>query len=159
MRIAFAIEMLIPEDAGLVSQMIKRIFEDYISPGFSPQGQTEFLSYITPEAIRARTEVEYYGMLVARCTLTGMIIGYLELREDDHISLLFVDPVFHRQGIASHLLQYALKRLSAANCLPDRITVHASVYAVPAYQGMGFRAVGPEQEMNGIVFVPMLKYL
>lgn len=159
MHISFAIETLIPEDSVLVSQMIKRIFEDYISPGFSPQGQTEFLSYITPEAIRARTEVEYYSMLVARCTQTEVIVGYLELREDDHISLLFVDPVFHRQGIASNLLDYALKQLSAANCLPERITVHASVYAVPAYQGMGFRTVGPEQEINGIVFVPMLKHL
>jgi len=35
------------------------------------------------------------------------------------------------------------------------ITVHAAPSAVRMYDRLGFRALGPEREQNGIRFVPM----
>ena len=75
------------------------------------------------------------------------------MQENSHISLLFVDWQYHRRGIARQLFAYIRNRALNAGC--TEITVHSSPYAVPVYQKFGFIKTGPEQELNGIRYIPM----
>ena len=40
-----------------------------------------------------------------------------------------------------------------------KIDVNSSLWAVPAYEKLGFKQMGPQQELKGIHFVPMVKEL
>lgn len=87
---------------------------------------------------------------------TGLV-GMIELRRPDHIAMLFVDGRFQRRGIARALVEAALDRLRAERPGLDRLTVHASPNAVPAYRRLGFRPTAGEQSTRGIRFIPMAR--
>ncbi|MDP6582666.1 MAG: GNAT family N-acetyltransferase, partial [Vicinamibacterales bacterium] len=85
--------------------------------------------------------------------------GVIELRDNDHVSLLFVDGRFQRHGIARELLTRALSVARPAKPGLDRVTVNSSRFGVPIYERLGFRQTGPERSVNGIVFIPMAHQL
>jgi hypothetical protein len=85
----------------------------------------------------------------------GCILGAIEVRNFDHVSLFFINGHSQRKGIGRRLWRRALDACLAG--LPDlaRVTVHSSPNAVEAYKTRGLQAEGPEQTVNGIRFVPM----
>lgn len=85
------------------------------------------------------------------------ILGLISLREVNHISLLFVDEKYHKQGIGRALLNYAATYLYEEQ---GKIfcTVNAAPYAVEFYKKIGFHAVKPEESRDGIRFTPMIWY-
>ncbi len=93
-------------------------------------------------------------MLVA--TLKDRIAGVIEIRQHDHISLLFVNKRLQRKGIAKDLLQKALEVMRTAKPDLERVTVNSSRYGVPVYEKLGFHRTGPERTVNGIAFIPMV---
>ncbi len=72
----------------------------------------------------------------------------LHVRDGEHISLLFVRPDRHGQGIGHALIERADRTTRLAS-------VNSSTNAVRAYERYGFKASGPEQVSDGIRFVPM----
>jgi GNAT superfamily N-acetyltransferase len=91
--------------------------------------------------------------LVALCN--DELVGMIELRGTDHLSMLFVDDRFHRRGIARALLEGAIQRLAGPGAELSNIEVNSSRYAIPIYRRLGFEISGPEQTVNGITFTPM----
>jgi len=85
----------------------------------------------------------------------GELIGVIEMKDFNHISLLFVEGERQRQGIGRQLLQEILE--IARRYKPDlsEVDVHSSPNAVDAYERLGFQAIGPEKLENGIRFIPM----
>jgi predicted GNAT family N-acyltransferase len=77
----------------------------------------------------------------------------IEIVRGDHISLLFVDR--RCEGIGKTLVAMAVDECLRIKPELKSITVNSSPFAVPAYEKMGFRAVGPFREVNGIIFIPM----
>ena len=136
-----------------VCRLVARVFADFVAVLYSPQGVREFLAYAADfDQLRQRLQANYF-VLVAETQ--GQIVGAIEVRNCDHISLFFVEGELQRKGIGNGLWRRAL-----VNCLansPDvaKITVHSSPNAVETYQKLGFQAEGPEQTENGICFVPM----
>jgi len=136
-----------------VCRLVARVFADFVAVLYSPQGVREFLAYAADfDQLRERLQANHF-VLVAETQ--GRIVGAIEVRNCDHISLFFVDGELQRKGIGNGLWRRAL-----VNCLANRsdvvkITVHSSPNAVEAYQGLGFQAEGPEQTENGICFIPM----
>jgi predicted GNAT family N-acyltransferase len=78
----------------------------------------------------------------------------LELRGSDHIAMLFVDD--RGRGVGKALVERALQMCKEETEGLEEVKVHASLYAVPIYSKLGFKAEGPEQTENGITFVPMV---
>jgi ribosomal protein S18 acetylase RimI-like enzyme len=136
-----------------VCDLVVRVFHDFVAPLYSPEGVHEFLTYAAdPGQLHERLQSNRF-VLVAESQ--DQIVGAIEVRNHDHISLFFVDGQSQRKGIGWELWRRAL-----GSCLvnrPDltRITVHSSPNAVEAYQKLGFQPEGPEQTVNGIRFVPM----
>jgi predicted GNAT family N-acyltransferase len=83
-------------------------------------------------------------------------VGAIEVRDYNHISLLFVHMAHQRQGIARELLRRALAICCRYRPSLRQVDVNSSPNAVVAYARLGFRQRGPEQIKNGIRFVPMV---
>jgi ribosomal protein S18 acetylase RimI-like enzyme len=93
-------------------------------------------------------------MMLWGCFHNDKIIGVIAAKPPSHISLLFVDKQYHRQGIARTLYQKLIEHYSKdESCL--EISVHSSLYAVDVYKKLGFTATDTEQQKNGLRFVPM----
>jgi predicted GNAT family N-acyltransferase len=142
-----------PGEESAVCDLIARVFEEFVEPGFSPEGVLEFLGYTKTEALARRAHDNHFVLVAAA---EDEIVGMIEVRNHDHVSLFFVDARVHRRGIGRELLQQALD--ICRHHRPDlrQVDVNSSLYAVPVYERLGFRPAGPEQVKNGIRFVPMV---
>jgi predicted GNAT family N-acyltransferase len=79
----------------------------------------------------------------------------IDIRQQQHISLFFVDAEFQNQGIGKVLFQKAIALCKKKVPELNRISVNASPYAVPIYRRLGFRETDAEQLKNGMRFQPM----
>jgi predicted GNAT family N-acyltransferase len=135
-----------------VCHLVASVFMEHIAPLYEPEGITEFLQYASVHETTRRLHHDHVMLLAEH---HDRIVGVIELRDYNHISLLFVDTAYQRQGIAHELVKQGL-----ALCLQQRpdlnaLTVSASPNAAPAYERFGFRVTQPEQTRNGIRYVPM----
>ena len=136
--------------------LVWRVFLAFEAPGYCEAGVEEFRRYIAPEDMRRRLAEGSLRMWV--CRDGDAVAGVLAARPGSpvHISLLFVDGQYHRQGIARALLE-RMAAIYRARGERGEITVNSSPYAVEAYRRLGFADTGPERTVNGIRFVPMKK--
>jgi predicted GNAT family N-acyltransferase len=81
------------------------------------------------------------------------MLGMLELKAPDHIAMLFVDD--RGRGLGRALVERALQLCREQVEDRGKVSVHASLYAVPIYRKLGFEAEGPQRTENGITYVPM----
>jgi GNAT superfamily N-acetyltransferase len=82
------------------------------------------------------------------------LLGFIAVREHQHLFHMFVDKRYHRQGNARALWTVArLAALEAGN--PGVFTVNASNHALPVYLAMGFVQTQATQLVNGLYFNPM----
>lgn len=72
-------------------------------------------------------------------------MGVIAVRQFNHISLMFVDKEFHREGITRSLFEL-IKDNVKNNCKGEKnITVNSSAYAVKIYECLGFKATDKEK--------------
>lgn len=136
-----------------VCNLVARSFNEFIAPDFPEQGVEEFFLYSNPLSLKRRLEKNYFSM-VAECE--GRILGMIEIKGENHISMLYVDKDFHHNGIASNLVKKALEEISENNRNPNDITVNSSRYAVPFYESLGFIQYEDEKSVYGVIHTPML---
>ena len=82
------------------------------------------------------------------------LIGLITIRNESHVSLLFVDEIYQKKGVGRALMKYLCNYLLSEAGI-NRITVNSSPYGVGFYHRMGFRDLGPEAENDGIRYTPM----
>ena len=119
---------------------------------YAPEGVKNFRNFITDSTLHRMFLRGAYQLFVAVDRNT--IIGMITLRDSTHISLLFVDEVYHRRGIGRALIKYSTDYL-LTEIGADRVTVNASPYGVAFYHKMGFRDLRPEEVRDGIIYTPM----
>lgn len=141
-----------PEEIQAITDLVLEVFDKYVGPGFSPEGQSVFRMYCQPNAMSTRLMEGTSFCLVA--TIEEKIVGIIEIRNGNHIALLFVDDHYHKNGIAKNLVALAIEKANVTE-----IDVHASQYAVNIYASMGFQPLDKEQERDGIRFTPMKKQI
>jgi GNAT superfamily N-acetyltransferase len=107
---------------------------------------------VTPEELWKRLHHDHFLLVAAD---HGKLVGVIEVYDNNHISLLFVDKAYQRQGIARTLVDLALDECRRHNPALDEVSVHATPNAVVVYAHLGFRAIAPEQWKKGMCFVPM----
>lgn len=129
-----------------------RTFLQFEAQDYSPEGVQNFERFVTDSTIYRMFIIGSYHLFVAYADET--LVGMITLREVSHISLLFVDEKYHRQGIGRALVQY-VKSYLAAEGRACRLTVNASPYGVEFYHKLGFRDVRPQEQKDGIIYTPM----
>lgn len=132
--------------------MVKRVFDQFQAPSLTSEGVTEFYCYITLSKAIERLNSDHFGLLA---TKNNIIVGMIEIRNFKHISLLFVDSKYHKQGIARLLWTESLKICKSVNPNITDFSVYASPYALAVYEKFGFKKTSSEQIKNGIIFFPM----
>jgi GNAT superfamily N-acetyltransferase len=134
-----------------VIRLVRDTFDRQVAPGYTAEGRENFYRYADVTALLAREST--HTILVEKGN--GEMIGILEMRGNDHVSLLFVNPAWQHQGVATALFEEAMKISLAHNPDLETISVHSTPNAVPFYQSLGFETVKPEQEKDGIRFTTM----
>ena len=139
------IRMLESRERPAALELAWKVFEEYESPDYSPEGTEEFRKCLKDESYRAG--MVYYGAFDG-----DRLAGLLGIRaEKRHICFFFVDGVYHRRGIGTRLFRRMLEDHPG-----EDITLNSSPYGLPFYKKLGLTATDAEQTVNGIRFTPMI---
>lgn len=142
-----------PGEETAVCDLIASVFNAYVAPDYEEKGNQEFFKYANPEAMSERVKNNHFVLVAA---VGDRIVGMIEMRDFDHLSLLFVDSDFHRRGISRELLRQAVDICRENRPDMAEVLVNSSPFAIPVYEKLGFRITGPEQTVNGIRFQSMV---
>lgn len=127
-------------------------FVKFDAPDYCEEGIRNFHKFVNDDMLRNMFLAGHYQLFVA--VEGSKIVGMLSIRDKKHISLLFVDSNYHRNGIATALIRYASK-YAVEEVGVDSFTVNSSPYACNFYHRLGFKDSAPETTADGIRFTPM----
>lgn len=154
-KVPYEIRWARPEDWQETMEMIWKTFMRFEACDYTEEGISNFRDFITDGKIYKMFLEGAYKMLIV---LDGeKIIGQISVRCRNHISLLFVDEAYHRQGVGRALIQEMAKHLKENREL--FMSVKAAPYAVGFYRKTGFHICSPEEEFSGIRVTSMEKFL
>ncbi len=136
----------------MAMQLAWDTFLVYEAPEYAPEGVKQFHEFVKSDELRnmfVLGEYRAWGAFDKDDVMTGI----LGVRKHWHISLLFVEPRLHHQGIASDLLKTAFAEAAAEGV--GTLTVNSSPYAVGFYHKLGFEDMDKEKVTDGIRYTPM----
>lgn len=128
-----------------------KTFLKFEAPVYDKEGVDNFLSFISEERLYKMFLAGEYPLYVA--VRDGKTVGMLGVRSGNHISLLFVDEKYHRQGIGKKLVLVAAEDIKRRG--KDIITVNSSPYGLPFYKKLGFTETDGKKHDDGITYYPM----
>ena len=139
------------------TELAFRVFLKYEAKEYGEKGTDSFARFLSSTTLEKLFRTGRY--IVYTAMKGNDIIGLASLRSGNHLSLLFVDEAYHRQGIASELIKtiqdYLLKETQY-----QTLTVHSSPYGIPFYERMGFKATDEQiTAEDGIIYTPMQMYI
>jgi len=121
-----------------------RVFMAFEAPDYNTEGIANFNEFV---ANKEKTD----ALVMYGAYQDDQLVGMGATRNGGrHISLLFVDPNHHGQGIGRSLVETIRRK-----CPEPFITVNSSPYAVEIYKKIGFVATGNELINDGIRYTPM----
>ena len=142
------VEELQSKDVLEASQLIDNSFSDSVAPTLTDEGITTFRSGLTQESMKQRLAS---GNIFIVCKDGASIVGVAEIRNKNHLNLLFVETSLQRKGIGRKLLNCLLNHIH-----DSEITVNSSLNSIAAYTKYGFQDAGPRNEVRGISYLPMV---
>ena len=147
----FKIERANINDIEEISDLVKRIYLKYNSKIDTEEGIKNILIFISAENMRLRFFIEGALMLAARDE-NKKIIGVIELRNFEHISLFFVDDKYFKLGIGKKLFEEAKNIFGG-----EKYSVNASDYGLEFYKKLGFIQITDSIKIEkGVHFYPMI---
>jgi GNAT superfamily N-acetyltransferase len=142
-----------PDEIQTVSELVFRSFRNNVAAYYSEEGAETFFNYTNPKELAERRQKDHFFLVAVR---DRQIIGMIEIRNNNHISLLFVEPLRQYQGVGKKLLEKAVAIIRQADPQALSLTVNSSPNSVEAYKRFGFAPTDSFQEKNGIQFLPMM---
>lgn len=145
-----------------------KTFLEFEAGDYTPEGVRSFEDFITDSALKRMFLSGDYRLVTAY--VGDKMAGMITLRNECHISLLFVDKRYHRHGIGKALIDAVacyVKERYGKRYGPEcgrglkegykgyRMTVNASPYGAAFYHRIGFKDLGPKRQQDGIIFTPM----
>ena len=133
--------------------LVRKVFYEFEAPYYSEERVASFYKFIDINNMSEQYtngSLYFYG-----CFVNDIIVGMIAIKDFIHISLLFVDKQYHKQGIARNLFDHMIQICKEKNPSLKTITVNSSPYAVEVYHKFGFIDVSSEQVVDGIRFTPM----
>ncbi|MDP4183028.1 MAG: GNAT family N-acetyltransferase [Bacillota bacterium] len=141
------------DDIEKISELVWVVFSEFVAPGYSEEGVGTFKSFVQPEELKK--SIDNGRFFILACFEEEKPMGTIAMRDNCHVSLLFVDKEYHGRGIARKLYEEAVRKCKEENPGLDEVTVNSSPYAVEIYKRLGFEITGEQATQNGITFAPM----
>ena len=140
----FTVRRLTEDEIPAALALVWRVFSEYESPDYAPEGTEEFRKCLHDAAYLHG--LRYYGAFDG-----PKLIGEIAIRPDRrHICFFFVDGGYHRLGVGTRLFRKLLMDYPG-----ETVTLNSSPYGLPFYLALGFTKTEEEQTVNGIRFTPM----
>ncbi|GHV36437.1 hypothetical protein FACS1894187_11030 [Synergistales bacterium] len=115
----------------------------------TPEGRTAFERYISAPVMENRAGM---GYKIELAMIDGRLIGVLETRGADCVSMLYVHPDYAHLGIGSRLVFRAASRCAAGGF--KKLTTYVVDEDVGFYERVGFVQCGDRRETLGIPSTP-----
>ncbi len=120
--------------------LLKYLFDKEIPQWFKNSfNQEEFRKRIQSN------EYKYFGFKIK-----NKIVGFIAIKDDNHLFHLFVDEKYHQQYIGKKLWEYVKKNIAF-----ETMSTNASLYAVNVYESFGFVKQKDIQTYKELEFLPM----
>ena len=151
-RIEYTVRPIRRDEWDMAMQLAWDTFLVYEAPEYGKKGIESFHDFVKGRDLKQlfiMGEYEAYGAFS-----NDIIVGIIGVRRKNHISLLFVEPQYHHQGIATALVKYASAVIRKKGL--NDMTVNSSPYAVTFYHKLGFLDMDRELTADGIRYTPML---
>lgn len=129
-----------------------RTFLRYEAGDYTNEGINNFHEFVRDDRLFRLFLNGSYKLYVA--TDKGSIVGMISKRDEKHISLLFVDQKYHKQGVGRALITYLADQLLSEGI--QNMTVNAAPYGIGFYHKVGFVDTDEEIERDGIRITPMV---
>lgn len=129
-----------------------RTFLRFEAGDYTNEGINNFHEFVRDERLYNLFMNGYYRLFVAE--RKDQVVGMISQRDEKHISLLFVDPDYHKLGVGKALITYLADYLKRNGI--QHMTVNAAPYGVEFYHKVGFVDTGSEMEKDGIRYTPMV---
>jgi len=142
------IEKLKISDLSFASMLIEKAFDHSVASTLSDEGIATFKNGLTQESIQNRLNS---GNLFIACRNNSSIIGVGEIRDNNHLNLLFVEPDMQKSGVGRKIFNELLRSVKESE-----VTVNSSLNSVGAYKQLGFIDSGQPSEVKGIKYQPMV---
>lgn len=135
-------------DGAAICSLLRKV-APLLAPDPTAPGAAAFLESLESPAVAARLAAPNFLHFLAESGPD--LLGYIALRDGQHLYHLFVQPEHHGQGIARLLWHHML---NATDRRP--ITVNSSLPAVPVYGSFGFVPAGEPQLHCCPPYVPLV---
>ena len=135
--------------------MVWRTFLCFEAVDYTDEGIRNFWQFISDNRLYHSFLRGDYRVMVA---MGGVkTVGMASLRDQNHLSLLFVDGAYHRKGIGRELMQsmfsYLCEEVGAL-----KISLMAAPCAVGFYRKLGFEEICSQKDYAGIRVTSMEKH-
>lgn len=137
-------------------EMAYKVFLRFEAKDYGKEGTDNFIDFITNPKLLNMFKSGLYTLYLAM--IEDKIIGLISLRSGNHISLLFVDKDYHRNGVGGELIK-TMQDYLLRNTNYEKMTVNASPYGIPFYKKVGFKMIGEQTVIQGMIITPMELYL
>ena len=137
---------------NIVVDLVLNVFNEFVAPQYSSEGISEFTKFLNIEEVGNRFKA---GNIFTLAKDGDKIVGIIEMRNNSHIALLFVEKDYQFKGIARELIRRAIIICLERDQQLKKITVNSSPNAYDAYKSIGFKGERTVKTVNGIQFIPM----
>jgi GNAT superfamily N-acetyltransferase len=144
------IELLQENEIEEFSRLVDFVFDEYVGNDYSDAGNKTFKDYTSREAVLERMKSSSIFYIAKD---EDWIIGAMEIRNKDHISLFFIDKKYQGKGIGRELFNRYLSDMRSEGI--TSVSVNSSIFGENIYSALGFKRAGNPQEKDGILFIPM----
>ena len=131
-------------DASRLSQLINEL-TSYI---FEKEVPKWFEDELLEDSFKQRIFSDEYEHFVY--VIENKIVGFITIKNKNHLFHLFVDKKYHKKGIAKELWNYIKAHYDVSN-----MSVNASLFSTKIYESFGFKISGEESEYLGLKYHPM----
>lgn len=138
-------------DVPTVHNLVERTALRFVIGDLEAQGRASLQEYNGIAGLRERMQRGHHQWVAQ---WGNQIVGVVEVRDLNHVSMLYVDPSRHRQGVGRQLLATALAECKRKPSVA-KVTVNSSRYAQAFYTRHGFEPDGEETITNGVISIPM----
>jgi ferredoxin/GNAT superfamily N-acetyltransferase len=143
---------MLPGQGEAVCDLVRRVLDEdeKEKEGRSlttPLGRAALDRYASPEALEHRGDLGYVHELAY---VSDVLVGMIELRGPDRISMLYIHPDYAGKGLGSRLVARAVARCARIAPKAKFMTVYATDGAVDFYERAGFVRGGARKESSGV---------